>query len=95
MTPDPGHNLTLFISGASDLSARAVADARRLCDAQLGGRFTLSVIDLHDDADSGRADHVLATPTLVRSGPPPTRRIVGDLSDSDKVLVALELSNEG
>jgi circadian clock protein KaiB len=85
------YDLTLFISGASDLSARAVADARHLCDAHLGGRCDLSVVDLHDDAGSGLHSHVLATPTLVRTGPPPTRRIVGDLSDSGKVLLALDL----
>jgi circadian clock protein KaiB len=88
----PHYDLTLFVSGASDLSARAVADTRRLCDTFLAGRFELSVVDMHEDAGAGRRSQVLAVPALVRTGPPPTRKIVGDLSDSDKVVRALGLS---
>jgi circadian clock protein KaiB len=83
--------LTLFVSGASDLSARAIRDARRLCDLHLAGRHQLSVVDLHEDPTAGLQSRVLATPTLVRNRPLPERKLVGDLSDTSKVLLALEL----
>jgi circadian clock protein KaiB len=83
--------LTLFVSGASDLSARAIADARRLCDAHLDGRYQLSVVDMHQDPAAVVASHVVAAPTLVKHRPLPVRRLVGDLSRADKVLVALDI----
>jgi circadian clock protein KaiB len=85
------YELTLFVSGASDLSARAIASARELCDTHLEGRYQLSFVDVHDDADAVVRSRVLATPTLVKCRPLPERKFVGDLSHTDKVLVALEL----
>jgi circadian clock protein KaiB len=81
--------LTLFVAGASGLSARAIADARGMCELHLEGEYRLSVVDLSED--SGDAGHVVAAPMLVRKRPLPERRIVGDLSDTHKVLVALDL----
>jgi len=83
------YDLTLFVSGASDLSARAIADARRLCDVHLSGRSQLSVVDMRDDPAAVLSNQVLAAPTIVRRLPLPVRKIVGDLSDTDKVLRAL------
>jgi circadian clock protein KaiB len=83
--------LTLFVGGASEFSARAIANVRRLCDTALAGRCSLSVVDVHERADTGGGDRVLATPALVRNWPLPVRRIVGDLSDANKVLHALGL----
>jgi circadian clock protein KaiB len=85
------YELTLFVTGASDLSARAIANARQLCDIHLSGRVHLSVVDVHTDVDALRASGVVATPTLVRTWPLPVRRIVGDLSRTDRVLTALDL----
>ena len=85
------YDLTLFVSGASDLAARAIANARRLCDVHLHGRCHLSVIDVHLDPAAVLSSRLLATPTLVRNRPLPMRRVVGDLSDTDKVLRALDL----
>jgi circadian clock protein KaiB len=83
--------LTLFVSGASDLSARAIASARHLCDAHLDGRYDLSIVDVHDDLAAALSHRVLATPTLLKHRPAPARRYVGDLSHTDRVLLALEL----
>jgi len=85
------YELTLFVSGASDLSAQAIADARDLCDVHLDGPSHLNVIDVHGESGSGLVNRVLATPTLVRTLPLPVRKIVGDLSDAGKVLRALDL----
>jgi circadian clock protein KaiB len=84
-------DLTLFVSGASDLSARAIADTRRLCDLYLAGRHHLTVVDIHDDPEAVARFGVFAAPTLVRRQPLPLRRIVGDLSDADHVLQSLQL----
>jgi circadian clock protein KaiB len=83
--------LTLFVSGASDLSAQAITDVRELCDVHLDAPSQLTVVDVHGESGSGLVDRVLATPTLVKNLPLPVRRIVGDLSDSRKVLRALDL----
>lgn len=88
---DTDYELTLFVSGASDLAARAIANARRLCDVHLHGRCHLSVVDVHEDPAAVLSSRLLATPTLVRNRPLPMRRVVGDLSDTDKVLRALDL----
>lgn len=89
---DEAHvELTLIVSGASDLSARAIANATALCEEHLGGRYHLSVVDLHEAPASVAAGQVLAAPTLVKTQPLPLRKFVGDLSRADKVLRALGL----
>jgi len=91
--PAPTHEveLTLYVSGASDRAARAIADARALCDAHLAGRHVLLVVDVNEDPAAFLRSGALAAPALVRTRPPPTRRLVGDLSDAAKVLLALGL----
>lgn len=83
--------LTLFISGASDLSAHAIANARRLCAQLPGSSYHLSVVDVNDNPADAFSIGVRATPTLVRRHPLPMKRHVGDLSDTETVLLALEL----
>jgi circadian clock protein KaiB len=85
-------DLTLYVSGASDLAARAVTNARRFCELHLEGRYRLSVVDIHEDPDAVLHGGVLATPTLVRNKPLPVRKVVGDLSEMAKVLHALQIS---
>jgi circadian clock protein KaiB len=81
--------MTLFVTGASDRSARAITNARALCDTHLAGRHELAIVDLLDDLDIVRDTGVLAAPTLVVHHPPPTRQFVGDLSHPQRVLDAL------
>jgi circadian clock protein KaiB len=87
----PRYDLTLFVSGASDLSARAVANATALCSAHLPDRHRLTVVDVHESPEAAVSSQVLATPTLVRNRPLPVRKVVGDLSNTVKVLTALKL----
>ena len=89
--PAVSPDLTLFVNGATDLSARAVALAKELCDVRLDGRYRLAVVDVNDDPAAVLGHHVLVAPTLLRHQPP-TRRYIGDLSDTDKVLDALGLA---
>jgi circadian clock protein KaiB len=83
------YELTLIVSGASELSARAIANARQFCEAHLHGRYHLSVVDLHEEPASVGGRQVLAAPTLVKNHPLPVRKFVGDLSRTDNVLLAL------
>lgn len=88
--PEPVE-LTLFVSGASDLSAKAVAAARRLCEEHLGGAGEVAVVDVHLDPDALEGTGVMALPALVRVRPLPVRSVVGDLSEVDRVVQALDL----
>lgn len=85
------YELTLFVSGASSSSARAIGNARAICEAHLEGRYDLTIVDVNQDPHLARGRRVLATPTLVKAHPPPERMLVGDLSDRDRVLLALDL----
>jgi circadian clock protein KaiB len=92
MTEPTCTELTLIVSGASDLSARAIAQATLLLEGHLKGRYHLSVVDLHDAPTSVLIGEVLAAPTLVKTEPLPMRKFVGDLSHAETVLAALGLS---
>ena len=83
--------LKLYVTGATQRSERAIANIRRICEAELGGEFELDVIDVLEHPQLAEADKILATPTLIREFPRPSRRIVGDLSDTEKVFLGLDL----
>jgi circadian clock protein KaiB len=83
------YHLTLFVSGASELSGRAIAAARQLCDLHLRGRGRLTVIDVHVEPEAAVSSRVQAVPALVRTRPLPVRRVVGDLSRTEHVLSVL------
>jgi len=85
------YGLTLFVSGASGSSAQAITNVRAICDAHLSGRYHLEVVDLNQEPVLAEQHHVLATPTLVKDHPLPTRMLVGDMSDHPRVLVALDV----
>ncbi len=88
---DAHYELTLFVSGASSASARAVRNARALCETHLAGRHDLTIVDINQDPEMARGRRVLATPTLLKEQPAPERMLVGDLSDSESVLAALDI----
>jgi circadian clock protein KaiB len=91
VTDAPWYELTLFVSGASDLSARAIAEARHLCDSHLAGRHQLLVVDVHENLVAALEGQVVAAPTLIKTLPLPARKLVGDLSQTYRVLKALDL----
>jgi circadian clock protein KaiB len=92
---DRPYDLTLFVSGASGLSARAIDDVRLLCDVHLNAQVRLTVVDIHADAAVALSRGVSVAPTLVRTRPLPLRRIVGDLSQAERVLAMLMLPVDG
>jgi circadian clock protein KaiB len=83
--------LKLYISGNSPRAQAAIANLERICEQDLAGRYTLEIVDVLKDPAAAETDKILATPTLVKRLPPPLRRVIGDLSDKDKVLLGLEV----
>lgn len=83
--------LRLFVAGNSARSSNAIANIREICETNLKGRYTLEVIDIYQQPEKARSDQILATPTLIKTLPPPLRRIIGDLSSNERVIVGLDL----
>jgi circadian clock protein KaiB len=83
--------LRLYIIGQSPKSVAALANIRRVCEEILAGRYRLEVVDLQKEPRLAAEDQILAVPTLVRRLPPPLRRVIGDLSERDRLLVGLDL----
>ena len=83
--------LTLFVTGASDLSGRAIINIRALCEEHLAGRYSLQVVDVHKDPHLMSSYDLVAAPALIKEAPLPKRMLVGDLSDTGRVLAALDV----
>ena len=88
----PSWSLTLYVSGASPRSAQALETVRRLCDEELPGRVELQVVDVTDDPALAARDRIVAVPTLVKRLPAPSRQLVGDLADVDRLRTGLGLA---
>ena len=86
--------LRLYVAGQS-LSARtALENLKKICEEHLKGRYRIEVVDLLKNPQLARGDQILALPTLVRQLPPPMRKIIGDLSNTERVLVGLDLKTD-
>jgi circadian clock protein KaiB len=83
--------LRLYTAGQTPKSMTAVANLKKICEEHLAGRFEIQVIDLLENPQLARGDQILAIPTLVRKLPLPVRRIIGDLSNTERVLIGLDL----
>jgi len=83
--------LRLYVAGQTPRSLVALANLKQLCEQYLAKRYTIEVVDLVQNPQLARGDQILAIPTLVRKLPVPMRKIIGDLSDTDRVLVGLDL----
>jgi circadian clock protein KaiB len=87
-------NLRLYVAGQTPKSIRAFANLKMLCDEHLKNRYRIEVIDLRENPQLARGDQIVAIPTLVRRLPLPLRTIIGDLSNSVRLLVGLDLRHE-
>ncbi len=83
--------LRLYIAGATAMSTRAISNVRSTCEQYLAGRYELEVIDLFQRPGLAKGEQIIAAPTLIRKLPLPLRRIIGDMSNQDKILVGLDL----
>ena len=91
---EPRYRLRLFISGATPRSTQAIENIKSISDRLLRGNYALEVIDAYQHAELVRDQEVIVLPTLIKSLPAPLRRIIGDLSDEEKVILALGLIPE-
>jgi len=83
--------LRLYVTGTTPRSARAIQNIRAICEEKLRGRYDLEVVDIYQHPEQAKPEQVVVTPTLVRKLPLPVRRLIGDLSDADRVLVGLDI----
>ena len=90
--PHPGkYVLRLYVAGLTERSSRAITNIKTPCEAHLAARYLLTVINLSQDESRAKDDHILAAPTLIKRLPLPLRRLIDDLSDEKRVLLALDL----
>ncbi len=88
------YQLRLYVTGTSFRSSQAIANIRSLCDEYLKGRYSLEVVDIYQQPEEAVDRQIIAAPTLVKESPVPLKRMVGDLSDRDKVLIGLNLAKD-
>jgi circadian clock protein KaiB len=85
------YRLRLFVTGTTPKSARAIQNIRTICEEHLQGRYDLEVVDIYQHPERVKADQIVVTPTLVKQIPLPLRKLIGDLSDTARVLAALDI----
>lgn len=85
------YRLRLFITGSTPKCSRAIKNIRAICEANLPGRYELEVIDIYQHPEQARPEQIIVTPTLVKNLPLPFRRMIGDLSNNEQVLIGLDI----
>lgn len=85
------YKLYLFVTGSTPRSMRAIENMRQICEESLKGRYSLEVVDIYDHPEATQELQIVASPTLVKVLPEPLRRIIGDLSDKERVLAGLNI----
>ena len=83
--------LRLYVAGSTPQSSRAITNLKAICETHLKDRYDLTVVDLYEQQERAREDQIVVAPTLVRHFPLPLRRMIGDLSQTERVLTALDL----
>lgn len=87
----PTYLLRLYVTGRSPHSTRAVENLKRICEEYLAGRYRLEVVDLYQQPELAKGKQIIAAPTLVKELPEPVRRILGDMSNEERVLAGLDI----
>ena len=85
------YRLQLYVTGSTPRSLKAISNLKRLCEEHLPGDYDLEVIDMYKNPDVARAEQIIAAPTLIKRLPAPSRRFVGDLSNTQKLLTGLDI----
>lgn len=96
LTPatEPRFVLQLFVAGSTTQCLRALANIKTICEEHLAGRYELEVIDIYREPERARASQIFAVPTLIKHLPGPLRRLIGDLSDRERVLAGLNVQSK-
>jgi circadian clock protein KaiB len=95
MTETKEWALRLYVAGRTPKAIAALANLKKICEDHLAGRYSIEIIDLLENPQLARGDQIVAVPTLVRKLLPPLRKIIGDLSNTERVLVGLDLRPRG
>jgi circadian clock protein KaiB len=90
-TPEKEWNLRLYVAGMTPKCAEAFANLKKICEEHLKGCYSIEIVDLQENPKLAQGDQILAIPTLVRKLPEPIKKIIGDLSNTERVLVGLDL----
>jgi circadian clock protein KaiB len=88
-------NLRLYVAGQTPKSIVALANLKRICEEHMNGQYRIEVVDLMENPQLARRDQIVAIPTLIRELPSPIKRIIGDLSNTERVLVGLDVAPPG
>lgn len=91
----PTYVLRLYVTGLTPQSARAIANVKKICEEHLQGRYELEVIDLYQHSHLAEGEQIIAVPTLIKKLPLPLRRMIGDMSNTERMLVGLDLHENG
>jgi len=83
--------LRLYVAGMTPKSTQAIANVKRICNEHLAGRYELEVIDIYQQPKLGKGEQIIAAPTLIKKLPLPLRRLIGDMSDTERFLVGIDL----
>ena len=83
--------LRLYVAGTTPRSARAIANLKEICEEHLAGRYDLEVIDVYQQPALGKGEQIIAAPTLIKKLHPPVGKLIGDMSDREKVLIGLDI----
>ncbi len=83
--------LKLYVSGATRRSSRAIENIRAFCEEHLKGRYELEIVDIYQQPELLEKEQVIAAPTLIKQLPPPLRKLIGDMSDEEKIMVGLNI----
>ncbi|RPJ01205.1 MAG: hypothetical protein EHM36_13710 [Deltaproteobacteria bacterium] len=86
--------LRLYVSGLTQRSIRAIQNIRKICDERLKDRCDLQVIDIYKQPVLAKGEQIIATPTLIKKLPPPLRKFIGDLTNTDRILLGLDLQKK-
>jgi circadian clock protein KaiB len=86
------YSFTLYVTGATSRSVKAITNLKTLCDEHLPGKYKLEVVDIYQQPEKVRSEQIIAAPTLVKNLPLPLRRFIGDLSDTRQLLSGLQIS---
>lgn len=88
---DSKYILRLYVAGQTQKSLTAFSNLKKICEEHLKGKYIIEVVDLTENPELAQRDQIIALPTLVKQLPPPVKKIIGDLSNTEKVLIGLEL----
>jgi circadian clock protein KaiB len=83
--------LRLYVTGMTPKSTQAIANVQKLCEKHLAGRYELKVIDIYQQPKLAKGEQIIAAPTLIKKLPPPLRRLIGDMSNTEQILLGLDL----